>query len=437
MALFANGLLPASFRGAPFAVLADEVGGGRRIAMHQYPGRDVPWAEDMGRAARSYRFRGFITDGDVSFAGGPIQLQRALLLAVLEKAGSGTLTHPTLGVLDVSVSRFALGQDLGAGRMSTLDVEFVESGKQTFPSLLSSSSGLLSASNLAKLAVAVTAVRAIAALASLATSRRSIEVTTSLWSAQTVAQRDDATALHRLAAQLTGGGRFAGGANTGLDVAIVSPIGTTIADLVAASSKAREAVTAAARQIASVVETLDLAFADALPDAVFGLIDAIASACADPADALRLLTQLAGYAVRREEGQNATGMAIQRLFRRAIAAALVVVAGRYQPASNDEAAAVIKAIAGAVDDLATDAADAGDDDVYQALRAARAAVIEDLRRRSAPLPRVRTFTSAAPQPAIVLAQRFYRDSARAEQLVRQVVPVHPLFMPTSLQALAA
>ena len=96
MALLADGLLPASFRGVPFAVQASDAGIGRRIALHQYPGRDDPWAEDIGRQARRWRFRGFIVDSDVVFAGGPIQLQRTLLIAAFEAKGSGLLTHPTL-----------------------------------------------------------------------------------------------------------------------------------------------------------------------------------------------------------------------------------------------------------------------------------------------------------------------------------------------------
>jgi prophage DNA circulation protein len=39
-------------------------------------------------------------------------------------------------------------------------------------------------------------------------------------------------------------------------------------------------------------------------------------------------------------------------------------------------------------------------------------------------------------PALVLAHRIYDDAGRADQLVQQVQPVHPLFMPQSFQALA-
>ena len=47
-------LLPASFRGARFFVATDTRQGGRRLAVHEYPLRDIPYAEDLGRKARTY-----------------------------------------------------------------------------------------------------------------------------------------------------------------------------------------------------------------------------------------------------------------------------------------------------------------------------------------------------------------------------------------------
>src|ERR1700712_2593538 len=90
-----EGLLPASFRGVPFAVSATSEQFGRRIASHVYPGRDLPWAEDMGRAPRGFRIPGFIRDNDRVSLGGPIAAQRLLLTGAAEKSGSGLLTHPT------------------------------------------------------------------------------------------------------------------------------------------------------------------------------------------------------------------------------------------------------------------------------------------------------------------------------------------------------
>lgn len=440
MALIANGLLPASFRGAPFAVLSDEVGGGRRIALHQYPNRDDPWAEDMGRAPRQYRFRGFIVDGDVVFAGGPIQLQRALLLAALEKSGGGVLTHPTLGLLNVSVVRFSVGEDLGAGRMSSVEIELVESGKRSFPSILSQSSGLLSAANLCKVALAVDGVRVLAAAASTGGRRKDLSNTAATWSSRVVTVGADATSLQRLTAQLPGEyGRFAGGGNVGIDGRATSiyAAGTSIDDLVGAVSRARVAIGAAATSLGLAVGAADLLYAPSILDATAALVAALAAGSADPAEAIRLLVQLAMFMPARAEAMTPIGIAFTRAIRRAIAAEIVTAIGQYQPTSSDDAASKIAQIGAVLDWLATDAADAGDDESFKALRAARAAVVKDLRERGATLARVRTFAPGSALPTLALAQRYYRDPSRAVQLVTQTGTVHPLFMPTSFQALAA
>ncbi len=442
MALFGGKLLPASFRGAPFAVQNDEIGGGRRIALHQYPGKDEPWAEDMGREARRWRFRGFIVDGDVVFAGGPIQLQRALLLAALEKAGSGTLTVPTLGIVQACVTRFSMSQDLGAGRMSTVDVEFVESGKKSFPSLLSSSSGLLSAANLAKAALVVDGVRLIAIAAAAGGRRQDMTNTAANWSTRAIALGNDATSLHRLAAQLPGTyGRFSAGGNAGIDGvrASIYAASTTTGELVAAASGARVRIRASAQTLQGACAATQLGYAQDVADAIVALVQALADSCADPADAIRLLEQLLLFDRTRAVATSAIGAAISGMVRRAAAAALVIAGGHYQPTSSDDASAMIRRIADARDIEATIAADARDDQSFTALRAARGAIVKDLRARGATLAQVRTFRTGRSLPAPVLAQRWYRDPSRADQIVTQAggdVP-NPLFMPTELRALAA
>ncbi|WP_174296539.1 DNA circularization N-terminal domain-containing protein [Sphingomonas bacterium] len=439
MALFAGNLLPASFRGALFAVLSDDVGGGRRIVVHQYPGRDAPWAEDMGRAARTFHFRGFIVDGDVIFASGPIQLQRALLLAAFEAKGSGLLTHPTLGVLSVSVTRFAIGQDLGAGRMSSIEVEFVESGSRQFPSLLATS-GLASAAVVMAAALALDGVRAIAAASAAGARRKDLATTGATWASKATALGADATALNRLAAQLPGSyGRFAGGANVGAGGARAVPYtaSTTIADLVEIASASRVAIGVAATGVAISIAQATLAYPADLPAAVRTLVAALVAACADPGDALRLLEQLLGYVPARPEALSAIGAAFGWLVRRAAVEALTGVVGQYQPASRDDAALLIARLVDLVDPVIEAAADVGDDASYKAARTVRAAIVTDLRWRGAGLASVRTFAPGAGLPSLVLAQRYYRDAARADQLEVQTMPVHPLFLPARFQALAA
>jgi prophage DNA circulation protein len=45
---------PASFRGVIFHVETGGKSSGRRTVTHEYPKRDDPYAEDMGRVARHF-----------------------------------------------------------------------------------------------------------------------------------------------------------------------------------------------------------------------------------------------------------------------------------------------------------------------------------------------------------------------------------------------
>lgn len=440
MALLQGNILPASFRGAPFAVLSSDVGGGRRVALHQYPGRDDPWAEDMGRAARRWRFRGFIVDGDVVFFGGPIQLQRALLLAALEASGPGLLIHPTLGAVQASVIGFNLGEATDASRYSTLEVEFLEAGKQQFPSLLSSSQGLFSASNLCIAALAADGVRAIALAASSGDRREALATTAYLWATDVVALSGDATALTRVASQLPGNfGRFATGANTGINGQRPTPYSTStqISDLVAAVAAQRATINGYAVQLRRSIATSNLLYATDVADNVVAFVQSLASACADPADAIRLLERLIGFATDWPAATVGISVAFSTMMRRAACAALATAVGEYQPSSADDAAAQIATIGAIVANEAEIAANAGDDQSFRALRAIRSAIVEDLRARGATLPQIKRFQPGASLPSLTLAQRYYRDSTRADQLVTQVQPVHPLFFPAAYSALAA
>lgn len=440
MALLQGGILPASYRGAPFAVYNSDMGGGRRVAVHQYPGRDDPWAEDMGRAARRWRFRGFIVDGDVVFFGGPIQLQRALLLAALEKGGSGLLTHPTLGALQASVVAFSIGEATDASRYSTVEIEFVESGQQQFPSLLSSSQGLLSAANLCTIALAADGVRAIALAVQNGDRREALMTTSHLWANQVVALSRDSGALTRLASQLPGNfGRFADGSNSGINGTrpTIYSSDTQVSDLVEAGTTQRSLTNSYAIQVQTTAATSNLTYATDIAANITAMVQALADACADPADAIRLLEGLIGFSTDWPAAATGIGSAFSAMMRRAACVSLGLASSEYQPSSADDAAAKISEFGGIVANEAEIAANNGEDQSFNALRALRAGIVEDLRTRGATLPQIKVFKPGASFAMLQLAQRFYRDPTRGDQLVVQVKPIHPLFMPPVYSALAA
>ena len=438
-------IMPASFRGVKFAVSETETSGGQRIALHQYPGRNDPWAEPMGRAVRRFRLSGFVLDGDLLLGGATIAMQRAALIAACEQVGPGTLVHPTLGSLNVVLERFSIGEDLGAGKSSTVTIECIESGKQIFPAVAVDQQGIATAAAKMKTAATVNALSKLrkkitSMLNALNSGGKLADVLTEVtkWTSLVFMLSADATALYRLSSVLSGSyGRFAAGGNSGLTGSnpTAYSASTTVDDLVAVASASRVAVANASTALKADAVALTADSLATIPADIIALIDALAAACADPSDAIRLMLEIIAFAAPG----YATPMAVpvSTMIVRAAAAALATAVASYQPQSSDDAAEKISFIAPVLDGLATAAADAGDDESYDALSACRVAIVNELRAKGATLPQIRTFAFGQTLPALALAQAIYGDPTRADQLLTQVNPPNPLFMPTSFQALAA
>ena len=122
-----DNLLPASFRGVEFGVDEHESQiAGRRAQTHEYPGRDVPFTEDLGRRTKRYDVEAYIV-GEDYFA------RRDELLDACDMAGPGELVHPYLGSVSVVCRACNLRESTREGRMCRLTLEFVESGENIHP----------------------------------------------------------------------------------------------------------------------------------------------------------------------------------------------------------------------------------------------------------------------------------------------------------------
>src|SRR5215831_16913815 len=87
-------LQPASYKGVPFHVKVDSRRSGRRIVPHEFPKRDKPYSEDMGRKIRRFLVEAYIVSGPNE---PDYQARRDDLIVCLKTEGAGWLIHPTLG----------------------------------------------------------------------------------------------------------------------------------------------------------------------------------------------------------------------------------------------------------------------------------------------------------------------------------------------------
>lgn len=119
-------LRKSSFKGVPFFVESSDTTVGRRTVTHQFPQRDEPYTEDLGRSAREYTITALLNGDDY------IE-QADRLREAIESPGAGTLIHPELGeiqVLAVSGATVSFSQSLRTARLS---LNFVEAGLNAYP----------------------------------------------------------------------------------------------------------------------------------------------------------------------------------------------------------------------------------------------------------------------------------------------------------------
>lgn len=134
--LFSMKLRSASFKGVPFHVTDVKKTVIRRKILHEYPQRDIPFIEDLGKGATKYSVTAFLVGDDcVSKAK---KLEKALL-----STGAGTFVHPWEGNLTVSVfDAGTIHYNNGAHRYCDLQITFVEAGELSFPAMSTDSVSL-------------------------------------------------------------------------------------------------------------------------------------------------------------------------------------------------------------------------------------------------------------------------------------------------------
>lgn len=119
-----DNLQPAKFKGTPFRVLDTSTLLGRRNVIHEFPFKDFPYVEDLGRKTDKFTINGYIVQNKENnfnyFA------ERNALLKVLREAGPGDLDHPFLGSLLVSlVDDVELTESFREGGIARFRMTFV------------------------------------------------------------------------------------------------------------------------------------------------------------------------------------------------------------------------------------------------------------------------------------------------------------------------
>jgi prophage DNA circulation protein len=128
-------LRTASFRKIRFTLTNAESSFGRRTVSHQFPKRDEPYSEDMGRKAREFQIEAFVL--------GPDYLrQRDRLIKACETPGPGRLIHPYYGKKDVVCTGCEIRENPNEGGVARFQLSFKEAGKLRFPQVKTQPKGI-------------------------------------------------------------------------------------------------------------------------------------------------------------------------------------------------------------------------------------------------------------------------------------------------------
>ncbi len=390
----------ASFRGVEFEVDAHDHDFGRRTDVHEYALRAVPWVEDLGRAARAYSLDAYLIGPDYDLA-------RDRLIAALEAEGPATLVHPWLGPVTVSCTTSSLRETIRRGGEAGFRLDFIEAGENAAPD------------------------------AGEDTQALSIDAADAAGDQAAAGLAGDFATAGRPGFVLDAAAARVGGVADALEAAT--------APIRAATEKAGAFLRRAARLR---VQVLSLAAAPGdLASELLGLVRDAAGLARTPAQALAALRPLMGFGStlgavlgltpgRARERANQTRLI--RFVRQAAAAECVRAVADLEFGSYDEAAAERDVMSEAIDTLAVEAADAGDDAAWLACEDLRRALVRDVTARGGSLARLTEVPIATDRPLLVVAHSLYGDAGRAGELAQRNRVRHPGFIGagTVLQALA-
>lgn len=380
--------LRGSYRGVEFFVERADTTPGRRWLVHEYPRRDVPYAEDMGRKAKVYRLSFFV-------AGDDYDLQRDKLAEALDAPGAATLVHPYLGSMSAVATDASFSENTKEAGVCTFECTFTESGLALEP------------------ATSVDTQREVGQAAD-AVEKEAEKDFLERWSIEGLTGFSLDAILRDVTAVVDGLTQFVDGIAEEITNVIRFPA-NIVGTILGGYNRIRNAVMRP-------INALNLYSGRSVLS--LGGSGRLRTSAGTPARAVRMLREAgtAGDSVTvpatdtPENIQRANNIvaANQLNGRLAATTAARVVAETDWLSRQDAERAGQDALALIDHELQTAAPIS--DDVYNALMALRAALSTDLRTRALAMPNLTQYTPQATLPAVVIAHRLYGDATRADEI---------------------
>ncbi len=397
---------PPSYRGAPFFWVTSAGAGGRRLVTHEFPLRDDPYTEDLGKLPRRFKMRGFVIGDDY------MDDRDALISACEDYDDAATLVHPTMGEVTCRAGVLGFTESIDYGGYCLFELEFVRDGAQPGPTSTTDPASTL-----------IGGVNSLLPL--IVDAYTSIEL--AIGSPLALLQSAAAAMLALPAATVTG---------------LVATIGAITAAPEDLATTAVAVQTVAAAMATNVIAAAAAAATPATDDPVAGQPFTFVQ----PTDLSGGLAGLASWGSTLPAvggaGPQATAQAVQQaavvsLVQGSAVAALAQVYAQIDWPTVNAATAARAQLLSLQDAQVWAAADAGQDQLYIAWQGMMALSTQMMIQAAQALPSLVTYSVGDAFPSVLLAQMLYQDPTRAPQLELLNDVADPLFMPPVGMALSA
>lgn len=441
-------LLQASFRGVPFGVLSGESVFGRRQAIHEYPYREQSWLEDLGRSTRRITIKGFLVQDSLVYTAPDVMTQRNNLIAACEQGEIGTLVHPTLGELMVSVTESGLriNEGVDSGRVFEFELTVIESGLRVFAVTDSEKLGDLSFGEWLKQSV-TTIAKTIALIKgeirSVTQMIKTVKQTLDFWSLMVDSAINEVTNLSDGLKSTFGSqkyGRYQDGHIGG------SVSGATGKKVKTSTNNENELIDKTLNQaiidknkITQLLRELDGATSlEDMGEKIQQVFVILITYSGDTRQKMQLLDSLSRFKSKeyqQTEQERRVAALVEMLLVVLASSGLAVVAGQSEPTNSASAADDQRNVYDSLTYAMTVTGDLAIDEIYLLLLDWREETTLFFKHKGSQQGRLSAYELPSSLPSLTVANRLYQNAERSDELVMEIQPRHPAFMPTQFKAL--
>lgn len=397
---YKNKLLQASFRGISFGVQDIETTLGRRTVLHEYPLRDDPYSEDLGRKAREFSINAFVINKNDYAA------SKALASVLEDFDTPGTLVHPTLGAIQVVPTSCRHRYSNQEGAIEYFNVSFTETLGNNFPNVVIDTQSF--------------ARRSVNQFLTDSTSYFSSKFGVSGYSdfiANAAIDKLEQFSTKFRGLVNFGSARNGNPTNYSKLIARLNDFESNIPDLVFTPDEL-------ANEVNNLNKDLNASFTDDLELAM--LIQRRLWEYGDD-----FLVIIGTTNLRDVERQNQQQLIL--LVRNSVLAEMVRNASLMNFASSEDAIATRDDIDTRGWEQLEELANDFDDAIYTSLLTTLNSMIQDIKQRSINAGSIRSFLITDPMPALKLAYQYLNDASRDDEIIDRNNIINPLYVPANTQ----